>query len=285
MKIFLLPVAFFCSFVLRAQYYYNDIMGTLETNRQMQSYLANQVKTVTATGYTPQGSKATDFAEVQEIMETGKVLRISRNSELTHSSFYQRFDEQNRLISITDTSLGIQNITTYEYDAGGRIMNIQNSVNDKVTEINQVEVHRWMYNKDGKVEKMWRTINGTDSLEIRFIPDENGNPGEERVFRNGYETDMLYYYFDDRNRITDIVRYNKRVKKLLPDVIISYDDADRIIQRITSTAGDNLRSTTWVGYIIWRYIYNEKGLKTKEALFGNEQQLTGKIEYSYTFYR
>ncbi|HEY6063077.1 MAG TPA: hypothetical protein VIV35_05680, partial [Chitinophagaceae bacterium] len=58
---------------------------------------------------------------------------------------------------------------------------------------------------------------------------------------------------------------------------------DRVIQRITSTPGDNLRKTTWVGYIIWRYIYNGQGLKTKEALFNNEQELTGKIEYSYTF--
>jgi hypothetical protein len=40
---------------------------------------------------------------------------------------------------------------------------------------------------------------------------------------------------------------------------------------------------TWVGYNIWRYIFNEKGLKTKEALFNNDRELTGKIEYSYTF--
>ena len=38
-----------------------------------------------------------------------------------------------------------------------------------------------------------------------------------------------------------------------------------------------------IGYVIWRYIYNDKGLKTKEALFDKEQQLTGKIEYSYIF--
>ncbi len=283
MKTLLLPFLLLCTFVLRAQYYYNDIIGTRETNRQMQTYLANKVNRVTATGYTAQGSKATDFAEVQEILENGKTLRISRNSNLTHSSFYQRFDTQNRIISTIDTSLGIQNITSYEYDAGGNIIAIQNTVKDPATDINMVELHKWIYDKDGNIEKMWRSINGSDSLEIRFIPDEKGNPGEEHSFKNGYETDILYYYFDDQKRITDIVRYNKKVKKLLPDEIISYDDADRIIQRITSTPGDNLRKTTWVGYIIWRYIYNGQGLKTKEALFNNEQELTGKIEYSYTY--
>ncbi len=283
MKILLLPVALFCSFALQAQYYYNDIIRTLETNRQMQTYLANKVKMLTATSYTAQGSKTSDFAEVQEITENGKTLKIFKHSGSTFSSYNNRFDAQNRLISTNDTTLGIQNITTFEYDSAGRVIVVQNTVNDKATEFNQVELHRWIYTNDGKVEKMWRSINGTDSLEIRFIPDENGNPGEERSFRKGYEIDILYYYFDDRNRITDIVRYNKKVKKLLPDVIISYDDDGRIIQRITSTPGDNLRQTTWVGYIIWRYIYNEQGLKTKEALFNNEQQLTGKIEYSYTF--
>ena len=283
MKTLLLPLVLFCSFVLRAQYYYNDIIGTQETNRQMQTYLDNKVKMLTATGYTPEGSKATDFAEVHEITENGKTLKISRNSGLTHSSFYQRFDAQNRLISIIDTSLGIQNITSYEYDADGRIITIQNTVKDPATDIDMVELHSWFYTKDGNVDKMWRSINGSDSLEIRFIPDEKGNPGEEHSFRNGYETDMLYYYFDEHNRITDIVRYNKKAKKLLPDEIISYDEADRVIQRITSSPGDNLRKTTWVGYIIWRYIYNGQGLKIKEALFNNEQELTGKIEYNYTF--
>lgn len=283
MKNLFLLFTLFCSFNLHAQFYYKDIAGTNEINRQMQTFLANNVKLVSATGYTPQGSKATDFAEVYEIKDNGKTLKISRNMNLTHTSSYQRFDEQTRVISIIDTSLGIQNITSYQYDADGRIISIQNKVKDPATEIDMVELHRWYYNKGGKVEKMWRTINGSDSIEVRIIPDENGNPGEEYSFKNGRETDVLYYYFDEQNRITDIVRYNKKAKKLLPDEIISYDENDRIIQRITSTPGDNLRHTTWVGYNIWRYIYDSKGLKTKEALFDKDQQLSGKIEYSYTF--
>jgi hypothetical protein len=159
---------------------------------------------------------------------------------------------------------------------------MQNTVRDSANN-KQTEVHQWTYTAAGKPEKMWRTINGGDSLEIRFVQDENGNPGEEVTYRKDYETDRLYYYFDEKNRITDIVRYNKKIKKLVPDIIITYDDNDRIIQKISSSPGDNLGRVTWVGYVIWRYIYNDKGLKTKEALFDKEQQLTGKIEYSYIF--
>lgn len=283
MKNLFLSVSLFSSFALHAQFYYKDIVGTNDINRQMQIYLLNNVKMISATGYTPQGSRATDFAEVYEIKDNGKTLKISRNVNLIYNAFFQRFDDQNRVISIIDTSQGIQNITTYEYDQAGRVIAIQNKVKDPATEIDIIELHRWFYNKDGKAEKMWRTINGSDSLEIRIIPDENGNPGEERSFKKGYETDVVYYYFDEKNRVTDIVRYNKKVKKLLPDEIISYDEEDRIIQRITTAPSDNFRQTTWVGYNIWRYIYDSKGLKTKEALFDKEQQLSGKIEYSYTF--
>lgn len=273
----------FISFSLRAQYYYNDIIGTQETNRQMQLYLALKVKRVAADGYTPQGSKATDFAEVQEVMENGKALKVVTNANFNRSVNYNRFDDKNRLISIIDSSLGVQNTTTYYYDSEGRILTVQNSIKDPENEINQVEVHKWFYNPDGKPLKMWRTINGTDSLEIRFIQDEKGNPGEEVSYRRGTETGRLYYYFDDQGRITDIVRYNEKIKKLLPDNMITYDENGRVIQVITSTPGDKYGRITWIGYQIWRYVYNDKGLKTTEALFNNNQELTGRIKYTYSF--
>lgn len=283
MKILLLPFLFIASVSLQAQYYYNDIAGTLETNRQMQTYLANKVKMVSAAGYTPQGSKATDFSETQEIMENGKALKITTIANLNRTVYYNRFDAQNRLVSITDSVLGVESITRYEYDKDGRIISVQNSVKDPENEIDQSEQHKWSYNKEGKPEKMWRIINSNDSLEIRFMPDENGNPGEEISYRKGKETDRLYYYFDEKGRITDIVRYNEQIRKLVPDNIITYDDNGRVLQIITSTPGDKYGKITWVGYQIWRYVYNEQGLKTAEALFNNEQEMTGRIKYSYTF--
>jgi hypothetical protein len=63
----------------------------------------------------------------------------------------------------------------------------------------------------------------------------------------------------------------------MPDIMFEYDDNDRVIQKITTTSGAHL------GYLIWRYIYDPKGLKTKEALFNDDKQMTGKIEYSYSF--
>ena len=295
MKTILLALTFLFSHALQAQYYYNDIIGTLETNRQMKAYLANKVRTVSVTGTDQRGAKTNDFSEFQEVKENGTVLKISSFNNLKKTVLYSKFDSQGRLMRITDSSTAIASVTTYEYDANGRITRVQNSTKDSANDFNQTETHLWIYNATEKPEKMWRIINTTDSIEIRFTPDDNGNPGDERVYKKGVETSQyysyydednqlkfvktgaIYYYYDDQNRLTDVVRFNLKARRLLPDFMFEYDEKDRVIQKISTTA--NLK----LGYLIWRYIFDDKGLKSKEALFNKDKQLTGKMEYSYKF--
>src|SRR5262249_14007312 len=137
--------------------------------------------------------------------------------------------------------------------------------------------------------RMWRTINSGDSLEIRFKPDENGNVGDERTYQHGVETSMLYYYYDEKKRLTDIVRYNDRAHKLLPDVMFEYDDADHVIQKITISSFDlgkrkvNPLAIT-NSYLTLRIVFNQAGLKTMEALFINDsKKVHGRVRYSYTY--
>ena len=277
MKILFLPLFLFCIITSQAQYYYNDILGTLETNRQMKSFTGNKVKMISATGFDENGVKATDFSEVQEIKDNGRTLRFSSRSGTNYTSYFNRFDEQGRLISTADSSSAIQTVTEYTYDAAGRITKVRHSIRDSANDFNQVEVHQWYYDDKGQPKNMWRTINNSDSLEIRITLDDNGNPGEEKSFKKGIENNTVYYYYDDRKRLTDIVRYNTRYKKLLPDVMFEYDEQDHVIQKITTT------SSLHLSYFIWRYIYNEVGLKTKEAVFNEDKKMTGKIEYSFVF--
>lgn len=275
-----IPFLFFTALTVttvRAQYYYNDIIGTRETNRQMKTFLDNRVNMVTAAGYDQNGVKATDFAEVQELRENGRALKMSSRNAGNLHIYYSRFDEKGRLISYTDSTSAVQTMTQYTYDAAGQLVKVQNTVRDTANDFNQTEWHQWIYNAEGRPEKMWRVINGSDSLEIRFFPDEDGNTGDEKTFRRGVETGAVYYYYDEKRRLTDVVRYNTKYKKLLPDLMFEYDDNDRVIQKITTT------SSLHMGYLIWRYIYDDKGLKTKEALFNDNKELTGKIEYTYNF--
>lgn len=153
-----------------------------------------------------------------------------------------------------------------------------NKAEDKENEFNDSEEHRWVYNDAGKPVKMWKILNGKDSLTYEFTMDENGNVADEYMTRNKVKYDPLYYYYyDDKNRLTDIARYNKIAKRILPDLIFSFDENNNLIQKLATVPG----ATT--GYVTIRYGINEKGLKTKEVIYNRLKQKTGAIDFTYTF--
>lgn len=283
MKYILFILCFFTVTVLPAQYYYNDIIGTRETGLLQQTYTAAQVRLVNAAGFDNKGTRATNFSEVHEVKENGRLIRVSAIRNMNKTVTLSRFDQQGRLISITDSASDVQGVTTYSYGDDGMLNKVENTVRDSSDAFDLTETHFWYYDEKGRPVKMWRVIknagalNNTDSLEVRFVNDEDGNTGEERTYRNGKETGYIYYYYDDQNRLLDVVRFNTRLKKLLPDIMFEYDDAGRIAQKTTTTSSAHL------GYLIWRYIYNDKGLKTKEVLFNSDKEITGRIEYTYLF--
>jgi hypothetical protein len=134
-------------------------------------------------------------------------------------------------------------------------------------------------------------VNGNDSMEYSFTIDEHKNVIDEMITHRGgtrnkldylYDPNKIYYFYDDQNRLTDITKYNVKADRLLPDFMLTYDDKDQVIQRITIVSSARIPD-----YFTWRYGYNEKGLKTKEVLYGKKKDeqddLKGKIEYSYTF--
>ena len=261
-------------FAANSQYYYKDIVAAADITRLMKTYTTNDIKKITAKGITPEGGAASEFSEVGEI--NGTTLKVTTNNNKAISTLKYSFNDRGLLISSVDSAINVKSTSTYTYDANGKIISISNSATDADSsgDFSQTEVHQYIY-KDGKLDKMWRIINKKDSLEVRFGTDEHGNVIEERNFRRGVLADPVYYYYDDKNRLTDIVRFNYKANRLLPDYLFEYDDNDRVIQKITTTSGKNL------GYLTWRYLFDEKGLKTKEALFNKDKQLQGRIDYSY----
>lgn len=275
---FFLAAALLCiSGMVKSQYYYNDILDTRAIGDRMKTYTDNKVKTITATGYDPQGAKTTDFTEWQEVNTAANTLRIVSRTGRQISRQLYRFDSRSRLTGITDTSGDIKSTSAYTYDGSGRLVSIMTRTNDSLSDFSETEEHQWKYNTAGHPEKMWRILNGKDSTEYRFTIDEEGNVADEQLYRRGTGIDPVYYYYDEGKRLTDIVRYNKRAKRLLPDFMFEYDEQNRLIQKITTL------STTSPDYLIWRYLFNDKGLKTKEALFNKQKELRGRIEYAFTY--
>lgn len=271
---FLLLLLFFLD--SNSQYYYKDMVSAADITRLMKTYKANNITKVTARGITPEGAATSDFIEVGEIYANGTSLKITTTNNKMISTLRYTFNDLGFLISSVDSTVNVKSVSTYTYDPNGKIISISNAATDADSsgDFSQTELHQYIY-KDGKLDKMWRVINKKDSLEVRFVTDEHGNVIEERNFRRGVLSDPIYYYYDDKNRLTDIVRFNYKANRLLPDYLFEYDENDRVIQKITTTSGKNL------GYLTWRYLFNENGLKTKEALFNKDKQLQGRIDYSY----
>ena len=277
MKNILLPVALMLHLTVFSQYYYTDLVDARLINDRMKNLTAQKVKLITATGYDAAGAKTSDFSERQEVDGEKKSINItSRNGQQVNRQYYQ-FDNDYRLTSVTDSSDGIKTVTSYAYDNSGNITSIKTAVKDSLQDFIETIEHQYQYNTVGKPERLLRILNGKDSSEYRFTLEEHKNVADEQLFRRGVGYDRVYYYYDDKNRLTDVVRYNKKAQKLLPTMMFEYDDTGRIIQKLTVVSADN------PDYLIWRYLYDAKGLKTKEALFNKNKELTGRIEYTYAF--
>lgn len=268
----------FIAFAANSQFYYNDILSTEELSLRMKSYRDNKINSVNATAFSPEGVKNNDFIEMQEVKENGRLLKISNFSENVKTTVFYRFDENGRLINQTDSAAnGAKSVFDFKYDNAGKLMSVLNKVSDPDNGVRVTEDHYWIYNSNGKPEKMWKIVNKKDSTLYLFSLDERNNVADEIETRNKIKRDSVLYYYDAKNRLSDIVRYNKKANKLLPDFMFEYDDKDRVIQKISTV------SDVRIAYIIWRYQFDERGLKVKEALFNRYKQQTGRIEYRYSF--
>lgn len=241
----------------------------------MKALATNKIKTGTATGYDAQGAKSTDFNEWQTVDLVQQKLMVTTRTGQSVTRQTSRFSNDFMIQSITDSATDFKSTTTYQYQ-DGNIRSIKIVTEDATQGLSQSEEHVWLYTTTGKPQKMFRIINGTDSSEYRFSLDESNNVIDEKRYLRNAAVDSVLYYYDDNNRLTDIVRYDKRVKKLLPDFMFEYDANNRVIQKIS------ILSATNPNYLIWRYAYNEKGLKSKEALFNKDKELQGRIDYAYT---
>ena len=123
---------------------------------------------------------------------------------------------------------------------------------------------------------MLKVKNGNDTTFVRFVLDEKGNVAEERAMRTKTDLPVIYYYYDTDSRLTDIVRYSLKAKRLLPDNIFEYGDDGRTSSMLVVPDGSN-------DYLKWLYDYNEKGLKARESCISRQKELLGKIEYQYTY--
>lgn len=255
-----------------AQYYYLDIIGTQQTNDQYKKILQQNLSSISATSFEQSNKPSTDFVLEQNIANNQIVTRsASINSK---ESFFTSYYTARKLTKTIDSNNSAINTVEYKYNNKGKLLSSTSSNKDFDGTFDQSEIHQWQYDDDGNPVKMLKIKNNADTTIVECKLDEAGNIIEESWKRNNRVIETYYYYYNTKNQLTDIVRYNRKAKQMLPDVMFEYD-ATGLISQMTQTQG------TSANYLIWRYVYNIKGLKEKEFAFNKKKELLGKIEYTY----
>lgn len=266
-----------CLFVLTgsySQYYFNDIVSIQASNDQFRSLRANKVKKIKATSYEADNTVTEGFSLEEEISMDGKRVILSTAISSGRSAVVNRFYELNKLRRTQTTSNRIDNKTEYTYTEKGQVQKIVFTTTDTAMKSTLTEVHEWAYNEKSEPAFMLRIKNKTDTTVIELVKDEQGLVAEEKWKKKNRVLETYYYYYDANKQLTDIVRFNAKLKKLLPDFQYAYDEKGRVSQ-MTQV------SMSSASYLIWKYTYNEKGLKQNEVGFDKEKKMVGRIEYTY----
>lgn len=259
-----------------AQYYYNDIIAARQTNAQFQSYRTRHVQAITGTSYESDEKQAEGFELTQTISPDYKKITTIAAYPSTGPSYTTHYYTGNKLVKTEDSTARVMTRAAYTYDAGGRLTLLQTTTSDGFMNSRLTETHLWTYKEDGTPAGMLKLKDGKDTTEVNFTYDSTlGYITEEHWMRKGVQLETWYYYYNDQKQLTDIVRYNARAKRLLPDYLFEYDAAGHVTQ-MTQIAGSP-------NYMVWKYIYDSKGLKIRDLCFNKQKQLVGRIEYQYTF--
>jgi YD repeat-containing protein len=279
MKSFFLAAAvLFSAFSLQAQYYYKDIVGTKETSDLIKSYMKNKVRAVILSSYDGDNVKSDNLFVQQNFSSSSRILKTVTGTGADNaytSTVFTYADNDGNITRTVDSTGVVVNTTTYNYDASGNLSLVNISSSD--TTSNESEQHIWQW-QNGKPVRMLRVKNKFDTTYVDFKLDEKGNLSEETATHKRLASKPYFYYYNDDNQLTDIVRYNERAKQLLPEYMFEYSSSNQVIQKITVPTNNS-------DYLIWRYLYNAQGLKIKEAVYNKKDKRNplGKIEYQYSF--
>ena|SRR5918993_48311 len=274
------PICFFVLLCITAlsstaQFYYKDIIATRDLIKKQQGYRKNSVKSVDYAsfdannqpieGFSCQQTVSPDFSYIKTVTKT----TLSGISEST--SWY---NQKGQLTRSVDTADGNKTNTDYTYDAANRLATIT-SVSLSPGQAANQEQHLWFYDQQGRPTHALKIKNGIDTTYITFVLDEKGNVAEEKSMRKNQALPTIYYYYDEDNLLTDIVRYNNRAKRLLPDYVFEYEEKQLATMLVAEEGtGD---------YQKWYYSYDDNGLKLQDACYSKAKTLIARVEYAYRF--
>jgi YD repeat-containing protein len=256
----------------KAQYYYNDIVNNKAVLAEFAMLKEKKIKGVKVLsiestggeteGFTCQKKINRDFTEVEIYTET---------NESYPNTFISYFDKAGLLQKTIDSSEAGATTIDYRYDGAGRLVSINSSKHFSDDDAGfSNEQHLYQYNNAGILQQMRLVKNNRDSTLYVFEADEAGNIIIEKNAKTG---ELYYYYYDLKNRLTDVVHSYNFQKNLFSEFTFEYNPEGQVTKMVTS-------EKEGAYFFTWRYNY-EDGLRRNERCYSKEGRLLGTVEYEY----
>lgn len=277
---FILPLLFFLiPNETGAQYYYQEIYSTnLIISKQI---LCKKLRVHREEITSLDGSgKTTSNFSIKKIFLPNYLEDKTTTRSITEGSTILtiRFDSLGKMISTKDSSVNGINKTDYSYYKNGRVNRIAiNSTSpDNMANSSFRETHEYLYNPDGTLWKMIRVRNKNDTTLVVFKSNQNGDIIREKESGKEIPVEIFYYSYNEYNQLTDIGHYNHQLNRIIPYRMFDYNEQGQLSKMTILLSGST-------GYNLWKYKYNELGLKTREDCYERGRILIGSVIYHYQF--
>jgi hypothetical protein len=263
-------------FSVKSQYYYKDILLTRQNQANWKAYRDQKVKEVSIQSIDANNEMTPDFVCKQTVTpDLSEISTYTKSANIPPSTLTAFYDRNGRMIKTIDTSDTYNSTTEYAYNETGQVISLVNNSIETDNHVVATEKHLWIY-EGGLIRQMIKIKGETDTTIVNFLKDEKGNIIEEKPVRGKITLPSIYYYYDGDSRLTDIVRYNQKAGRLLPDYVFEYNSG-RLSSMLFVPTGSS-------DYQRWIYVYDANGLKSNETCYDKKRQVIVKIRYNYTFH-
>ena len=258
---------------LCAQYYYNDIVNNKQVLAEFATLKAKKINGVKVISMEATGEATEGFTCQKKINRDFTEVEIYTSTDESYpNTFISYFSKTGLLQRTVDSSEAGATTIDYTYDAAGRLVSVNSSKRFATEDDAGIVLEKHLYNYDaaGILQQLMLVKNNRDTTLFLFEADESGNI---LIEKNAKAAEVYYYYYDAKNRLTDIVHRYSYQKNLFSEYAFEYNEAGQLAKMITS-------EKEGAYYFTWRYDY-EDGLRLNERCYSKEGRIMGSVEYKY----
>ncbi|WP_288073179.1 hypothetical protein [Hydrotalea sp.] len=274
MHYFSLIILFMSCQWAHAQYYYNDIIAAKQSIQNYIHIKNQKIKSIDVQSFDENNEPAKGFALQQLFTNNWTKMILSTQNATGEKSTLITYYKNNLVNNTIERTNHIETTTNYTHDAKNNITEILSVTKDSTYHYQNTEKHIWHYLSGGAPADMIKIKNNLDTTFVHFTYDEHGNVAEEKWIRMGRLIETYYYYYNDMHLLTDIVRFNRNARKLLPDYLFEYNSMRQLSSMTQISPNNN-------SYLVWNYSYNSAGLKEEDICRNKENQLVARFKYVY----